>query len=297
MTLDASWYDFKVIRADEWLGKENEGTENYKIHSDWNWVDGLVRDYTGLKAISLQPNEVNKNYTFTYDYAAGKLTVNFPGVNTITINDGNKDAANWEADPTEQYAGEKVTLKYNGKKKVKNITIVAAPVYKMAADATVADKGKLICTAGHIHAYGEDVFCTKDRVAKIIYIGTTGDATYNHGLALALADESSTMIWSDACTACNTTKNTSTPVTAATWLLASKDQWDYMMGSNGAGSYTALRDGFTSVGGSNLQSNMYWSSTESESDSSQAWYHYFYSDNWWYWDKNSDYYVRACLAF
>lgn len=127
MTLDAWWYDFKVIRADEWLGKVNEGDGNYKIHSDWNWVDGLVRDYSGLKAISLQPNEINKNYTFTYDYASGKLTVNFPGVNTITIDDGNIDAANWEADPTEQYDGQKVTLKYKGKKKIKSITIVAAP--------------------------------------------------------------------------------------------------------------------------------------------------------------------------
>ena len=44
----------------------------------------------------------------------------------VTIDDGNVDAANWEADPTEQKAGEKVKLTYKGKKKIKSITIEAA---------------------------------------------------------------------------------------------------------------------------------------------------------------------------
>lgn len=78
MELTNDWYDFKVIRAGEWLGKTNDGTENYKIHKDYNWVDALVRDYEGLKSISLQPSETNKNYTFTWNYAQGKLTVTFP---------------------------------------------------------------------------------------------------------------------------------------------------------------------------------------------------------------------------
>ena len=170
--------------------------------------------------------------------------------------------------------------------------------YKMAAAATSADKGKLICADGHIHAYGADAACTKNRVAKIIYKGTTGHATYTHGLALALTDEGN-MTWDAAMTACNTTKNTSTPVTGATWLLASKDQWDYMMGANGAGSDTALRDGFTSVGGTNLQSYFYWSSTEyGSSGSSNVWDYVFSSRIWSYSSKDKDYpYVRACLAF
>lgn len=126
-TLDKGWYNFKVIRADEWLCKVN-GDDNYLIKNDWNWVDGLVRDFNEYNAISLQldAQEVNKEFTFTYDYAAGKLTVTFPGANTITINDGNVDAANWEADPTEQYNGQTVTLKYEGKKKIKSIAIETA---------------------------------------------------------------------------------------------------------------------------------------------------------------------------
>ena len=98
-------------------------------------------------------------------------------------------------------------------------------------------------------------------------------------------------------TACNTTKNTSTPVTGATWLLASKDQWDYMMGANGAGSNTALRDGFNGItGASNLQSDVYWSSTEL--DSGNAWRYLFGSGSWGYGNKGSvRIRVRACLAF
>ena len=99
-------------------------------------------------------------------------------------------------------------------------------------------------------------------------------------------------------TACNTTKNTSTPVTGATWLLASKDQWNYMLGTSGAGSYTALRDGFSGISGaSNLQSSApYWSSTEN--GSSNAWYYFFSNGDWYYDEKSIDAIrVRACLAF
>ena len=180
---------------------------------------------------------------------------------------------------------------------VKNVTLVDNSVsYTMAKDATATDKGKLICAHGHIHANGEDAECTAARVAKIIYLGTTGHATYTHGLALALTDEGR-MAWEAAKTACNTTKNTSTPVTDATWLLASKDQWNYMLGTNGAGSYTALRDGFSGItGASNLMSAYYWSSTNDGEDN--AWRRWFYEDEWQSITKGHALtYVRACLAF
>ena len=177
------------------------------------------------------------------------------------------------------------------------IEVTIASAYTMAAAATSADKGKLICTDGHIHANGADAACTKARVAKIIYIGTTGHATYSHGLALALTDEGQ-MAWEAAKTACNTTKNTSTPVTGATWLLASKDQWDYMMGANGAGSDTALRNGFSGItGASNLQSSWYWSSTEYDADAFYAWDYNFDEEEWDWIEKYENDFVRACLAF
>ena len=182
------------------------------------------------------------------------------------------------------------------------VTIAAAaPAYTMAAAATSADKGKLICADGHIHANGaEDAACTKARVAKIIYIGPTGHDTYTHGLALALDDEPHAMFhytWWAATDACSA-KNTSTPVTDATWLLASKDQWDYMLGANGAGSYTALRDGFSSVGGSNMDEGLYWSSTKHEGGYyDEAWCYVFQSGHWGYNQKKNYCQARACLAF
>ena len=200
--------------------------------------------------------------------------------------------------------GTAVTVTYTGAKKVLGMKVAKKVEAKTLAEATAEDKGKLIGTDGNIYAdVAAATAAGTTAVAKIIYIGTTGHATYSHGLALALTDEGQ-MTWEAAKTACNTTKNTSTPVTGATWLLASKDQWDYMLGTNGAGSYTALRDGFTSVGGSNLQSGEYWSSTEVDYngndlvDSDYARYYYFnYGGMWSYVGKGSGYRVRACLAF
>ena len=168
----------------------------------------------------------------------------------------------------------------------------AAAAYTMAANATAGDVGKLICTDGHIHTYSADAACTKSRVAKIIYVGNnTDDATYNHGLALALTDEG-TIDWNKAKTAC-TNKNTSTTVESASWMLPSQTQWNNMI--TAAGGYTALRDGFTSVGGSNLQSYLYWSSAEASSYN--AWLFIFINGNWGSENKGFGYLVRACLAF
>ena len=171
---------------------------------------------------------------------------------------------------------------------VKKTQAAAAPAAKAAAEATAEDKGKLIGTDGNIYAdVAAATAAVTTAVAKIIYIGTTGHATYCHGLALALTDEGQ-MAWQAAIDACSA-KNTSTPVTGATWLLASKDQWDYMLGTSGAGSYTALWTG------SNLQSGGYWSSTED--DFFNAWR--YWDDGYWYNDDKDDDYirVRACLAF
>ena len=224
----------------------------------------------------------------------------------VSVKEGTEDATSWtiapaEATTTGVAAGTTVTATYSGTKKVKSVKAVKkapAPAAKAAAEATAEDKGKLIGTDGKIYAdVAAATTAGTTAVAKIIYIGTTGHATYSHGLALALTDEGK-MAWGAAMTACNTTKNTSTPVTGATWLLASKDQWNYMLGTNGAGSYTALRDGFNGISGaSNLQSSdPYWSSTEN--GSSNAWYYFFSYGDWSYDEKGIDAMrVRACLAF
>lgn len=70
-----------------------------------------------------------------------------------------------------------------------------------------------------------------------------------------------------------------------------------MLGINGAGSYTDLRDGFTSVGGTNMKKGFYWSSS-TEDDTDNAYNHYFGTGGEWYSStKNNNLNVRACLAF
>jgi hypothetical protein len=101
------------------------------------------------------------------------------------------------------------------------------------------------------------------------------------------------MDWETAKTACSG-KNTSNPVMGATWLLASKDQWQKMIDE--AGGYATLRDGFSSVSGTNLQQTRYW--TSSESTASLAWYVIFTNGDITTSNKTiNTRRVRACLAF
>lgn len=143
----------------------------------------------------------------------------------------------------------------------------AAITARNAADVTDGDKGKLICTSGHIHTYGMDSWCTATRVAKIIYVSAnTHHATYNHGVALALADESGTMNWT---TAKATAEGHTPAVTNAAWMLP---DWENLAAA--AGGYTNLRTGFTSVGGTNLKVDNYWDYYD-YGGGSQAEYDYF----------------------
>ena len=242
------------------------------------------------------------------------VTVAAPAASTytVTVKEGTEDATSWTIAPAEATTtgvaqGTEVTATYSGTKKVKSVKAVkkaAAAAYTMAANATAGDVGKLICTDGHIHTYNADAACTKSRVAMIAYVGSeTGVAGYTHGLALALTDESSSgMYWNDAKTAC-TNKNTSATVESASWMLPSKDQWTNMidacknvLGTNNDSQ--DLRDGFISVGGSNLESQDYWSSTEYVY-SNEAWMFNFGYDSWYDYPKDESAYplVRACLAF
>ena len=172
-----------------------------------------------------------------------------------------------------------------------------AAAARTLAEATTDDIGKIAGADGNIYDTKDDAeaVATGNAVAMIVYIGTTGVDTYSHGLALALTDEG-TMNWATAGTTCSG-KNTSTPVTGATWLLASKDQWNSMISA--AGGYSALRTGFSSIGATDMEYGNYWSSTEVEEDSSKAWNYYFGGGSWGSsLNKTvSAVNVRACLAF
>ena len=151
---------------------------------------------------------------------------------------------------------------------------------------TASDVGRVLCTDGSIYdKVSEAEADGKTAVAMIAYLDTEN----NKGLALALADEGE-MNWSTAKSTCSAKTPT---VTGGTWKLASTDEWNTMI--TAAGSYTALRDGFSRVGGTNMQEALYWSSTSV--DEGSAWGYYFYGGGRYNDYKYQDYYVRACLAF
>ena len=154
-----------------------------------------------------------------------------------------------------------------------------------ALNITSPTVGQVIGSDGKNYAYAS-LPTGVTAVAKICYVSGS------NGLALALADEGD-MDWSTAKTTCAAH---TAPFTGGTWKLASKDEWDNMI--NGAGGYTALRDGFSSVGGTNMGSYSYWSSTQDEDFPERVWRYYFDGDGWFLGDYDLEIRsVRACLAF
>ena len=225
------------------------------------------------------------------DICTNALTVTIAAAPTyaVTFAEGT-DANEWTASPAADVTkGQTVTVTYTGSKKVLGVKAEkkAGDTGKSLAEATV---GMIIGSNGKAYAADDkdNLPTGVTAVAKVCYVDGNG-----HGLALALADEGA-MDWSTAQTACAA----HTPaITGGTWKLATKDEWNNMI--TAAGSYTALRDGFSSVGGTNMQADPpYWSSTEDEGMSDTACNYYFGDGNWYADKKNNDiYHVRACLAF
>ena len=184
--------------------------------------------------------------------------------------------------------------------------------------------GSVVAADGYVYATEDDVVnASKTPVAKICYVGSeTGDATYKHGLALALRDVSDIKVW------CSQNNNTClgsqyTAVAEAKGDLAGIANTDVLVGttphSHGDNAAKAARgynsgthpDGTsewflpsvgqwdkmaTAVGDYGklgLNSGNYWSSTEI--DAENAW-----SVNGGSWSTDKKYYnqgIRACLAF
>ncbi len=218
---------------------------------------------------------------------------------TVSMKDGVKDADKWTVKVGEGQAQalpigglkgdgtETVTLQYTGRLKVKGVkaTSEAAPAeVTPALSITSPSVGQVIGSDGKNYAYGS-LPTGVTAVAKICYVSGS------NGLALALTDEGA-LDWSTA----NETCAAHTPAfTGGTWKLASQDEWNNMITT--AGNQTDLRDGFSSVGGTNMEENCYWSSSEVDSES--AWLYYFGNGQGYTIDDYKDvgYYVRACLAF
>ena len=208
-------------------------------------------------------------------------------------------------------------------------------VFANMSTATTDDIGKVICSNGHIHSNVSDVTCGGSASAMIAYVGNQNNAngngayssTYNHGLAIALADVINTsgdlqtaashykeLTWRDAFTACGKFKG-SKP-SGVTWMLPSAYQWmrmfkgcgstasyvDYNSQSFDKFSYGNFRTKLTNCGNNSqgvydVQSDYYWSGEEVTNSANGAWfygfrYSYFTSGGNFY-----SYYVRACYAF
>ncbi len=214
----------------------------------------------------------------------------------VSVKGGTEDATSWQGKAGEgEYqalplegvaAGTAVSVKYSGWKLVKSVKATK----KLSLSLTNPAKGQVIGDDGKNYNYAS-LPGGVTAVAKICYVSGS------HGLALALADEGK-MNWSTAVT----TVAAHTPVFSnGTWKIPSADDWDNMITAAGRPSdhlFSDLRDGFSSVGGSNLESYYYWSSTEFEYDSECAWDYSFINGAWYYIGKDTDVIrVRACLAF
>ena len=224
--------------------------------------------------------------------------------------------------------GNTVTATYTGTKKVIGMTVTKR--VSLAYPITISEVtdeayiGSVVAADGYVYATEDDVVnASKTPVAKICYVGSeTGDATYKHGLALALRDVSEIKSW---CSKSNIICLGSqyTTVVDAKGDLAGIANTDVLVGttphSHGDNAAKAARgynsgthpDGTsewflpsvgqwdkmaTAVGDYGklgLNSGNYWSSTEIDADN--AW-----SVNGGSWSTDKKYYnqgIRACLAF
>ena len=208
---------------------------------------------------------------------AGKATVTVGGT-AATVTEGKLQGVKM---------GSEVKVKANTGYKFRKVEVKKKASIAEGHALTSAKFGEIVGSDGKAYAAADkDILPSGVTAAALVcYVDGNG-----HGLALALTDEVDKMNWSTAQTTCDA----HTPaITGGKWMLASKGEWNNMISS--AGSYSALRDGFSSVGGTNMQSEGYWSSTEDDSD--DAWNYYFSNGLWSDVSKSWKRCVRACLAF
>ena len=198
--------------------------------------------------------------------------------------------------------------------------------FKMASAATSEDKGKQICTAGHIHPAGGDAGCTQTRVAKIVYVGNeTGEASFGfiHGLALALSDanDGQAFKWRREVHPGHTlhkyyTDKSNFAIESGLQYNANHNSGDYpafqaAIANNGTAAPTGCSSwflasgyqwkkmidasGLNNLGLEERWNTPYWSSTEC--DPRNAWYFFSVYGGWFSDHENNDTQVRSCLAF
>ena len=238
-------------------------------------------------------------WTLTMPAGNVVLNVEYEPTYTVTFADGMAEPTLWTASPaTDVEKGQTVTVTYTGSKKVIGVKAEkkgGGLTYPIALSAVTADYlGSVVTTDGNVYATVSDATTAgKTAVAMIAYVSGS------NGLAIALADEASTMNWSTANGASGAAAHTPA-VSGQTWKLPSLDEWKQMFSANGGSedSYTGLNTAITAAGGTALQEYYYyWSSTEDDEESA---YYVYLTGGYAGFDvdfKDVDCHVRACLAF
>ena len=172
---------------------------------------------------------------------------------------------------------------------------------KMTRQANPTDLGKVIAQNGCIYDNIAAVPTSTSAAGMIAYVGDASDCS--HGLAIALADEESTMIFSGAATAASS----HTAVPGGEWRVPSIKDWQNMFiacrkeddasSAEGDMKIAGFQEKISSVGTGFTNGTTYWTSTDSPSafcvyfsDTTQA---SFQGKQ----DKSEYYNVRAVLAF
>ena len=264
--------------------------EQFSVERAFSYSSGFaLAPMNAIVSFTISGLTANKEVAVSFDTGmtgviSGNVTTSAEGVATFVVGVGvfpGKDLKDY----TLTVDGNNIAMptKTTEAGKIYNISRSVAPAGP-ALNLTSPAVGQVIGDDGKNYDYAS-LPGGVTAVAKICYVSGS------NGLALALADEGQ-MNWSTAISTCAA----HTPAfTGGTWKLASKDEWDNMI--NVAG-FATLRDGFTSVGGSDLGSDVYWSSTENEISPDNAWL-FDFSDGDWYENSIDDDFplVRACLAF
>ena len=326
-------------------------------------IDDVTIDYSGLlgsqdgtlttladydlavKDATLSGTDQPATVTLTNPLAICKFTFkdagsnDITGVTRLTVSNGTNAYAVSTSGLDEIYVAMKPVASGNiaftaataSKTYFRTVTGKSLAASKLYTNITVGSMvelavGKVIGSDGNIYANASAAGA--NAAALICYLGNDAETNvaYNHGLALALSDASTSAAWcsqfSNTClgtqyndetaakgdmagiantdalvghaththaaaTAARNYNSGTHPTGTSAWFLPSAGQWQKMI--NAAEGYTTLR---TNAG---LQSVNYWSSTEF--GSSNAWFYRFGDGSWRNDPKVLANYVRAALAF
>ncbi len=253
----------------------------YKV----NYLTKEVTAYGDVAQVQLQALTTTPE---TYALSFSGLQVPQKGVTVITIVIDGKNFIYEAAEPIDLRSGKVTTLGLIVGREELTLDEISVEDWDKGSEITdleMKEEGPGIAVGQLIGNDGKNYVVGKlpggvTAVAMICYVSG------NHVWALALADEGQ-MDWETAISTCAAKTPT---VPGGTWKLADMDEWIAMISATGG--YAAMREGFSGVGGTNMQENLYWSST---GNSNIAYACNFYTGNWSDPYSDSNRYVRACL--